>query len=115
MAQFNISYLPQQQIDKTKWDNCINGSSNGLIYARSYYLDITAPGWNALVLNDYEAVMPLPTRKKWIFSYLFEPPMTPILGVFGNQVSGTLVNAFLQAIPATIRSWDYSLNHYNPV
>jgi hypothetical protein len=68
-----------------------------------------------LVLNDYEAVMPLPTRKKWIFSYLFEPPMTPILGVFGNGISGALVSAFLQSIPAGIKLWDYSLNHFNPL
>ncbi len=115
MADFNISYIPQLHIDKTKWDDCINHAANGLIYARSYYLDITAPGWDALVLNDYEAVMPLPTRKKWIFSYLFEPPMTPILGVFGNDISGTLVSAFLKSIPAHIKFWDYSLNHFNPV
>lgn len=115
MADFNISYIPQQQIDKAKWDHCINLAANGLIYARSYYLDITAPGWDALVLNDYEAVMPLPIRKKWIFSYLFEPPMTPILGVFGNDIPAALVTAFLQSIPPGIRFWDYSLNHFNPL
>ncbi len=115
MADFNISYIPQLHIDKTKWDDCINRSPNGLIYARSYYLDITAPGWDALVLNDYEAVMPLPIRKKWIFSYLFEPPMTPILGVFGHQLSAALVSAFLQSIPAFIKFWDYSINHFNPL
>lgn len=115
MAQFNISYIPQQHIDKAKWDNCIDQAANGLIYTRSYYLDITAPGWAALVLNDYDAVMPLPVRKKLIFTYLFEPPMTPILGVFGNEISVALVNAFLQSIPAGIKFWDYSLNHFNPL
>lgn len=115
MADFNISYIPQQHIDKAKWDHCINHAANGLIYARSYYLDITAAGWDALVLNDYEAVMPLPVRKKWMFTYLFEPPMTPILGVFGNHISSALISAFLQSIPPGIKFWDYSLNHFNPL
>lgn len=115
MSPFNISYIPQQHIDKARWDRCIDHAFNGLIYARSYYLDITAPGWNALVLNDYEAVMPLPTRKKFGVCYLFEPPMTPILGVFGNDISTEMVSAFLASIPSKIKFWDYSLNHFNPV
>jgi hypothetical protein len=115
MAESNIAYIPQQQIDKAKWDNCINTAANGLLYARSYYLDTTAITWHALVLNDYEAVMPLPVRKKWIFNYLFEPPMTPVLGVFGNNIPSGLVSGFLQAVPANIKFWDYSLNHFNPL
>ena len=96
MAESNIAYIPQQQIDKTKWDNCINAAANGLLYARSYYLDTTAITWDALVLNDYEAVMPLPIRKKWIFSYLFEPPMTPVLGIFGNHGVVVLAHGILE-------------------
>ena len=31
------------------------------------YLDIICENWDALILNDYEAVMPLPSYKKvWI-------------------------------------------------
>jgi hypothetical protein len=115
MPAFNIIHCPQHQIDKEKWDNCIGKSSNGLIYSLSYYLDNTAVTWDALILNDYDAVMPLPVRKKWRYHYIFEPAMTPILGVFGNGITSALVDAFLQTIPDKYKLWDYSLNHFNPI
>lgn len=115
MAAVTIDYIPHKAIDKTKWDACISSAPNGLVYALSHYLDATAITWDALVLNDYEAVMPLPTRKKMGFQYLFEPAFTPTLGVFGREISAQLVTAFLQSIPAAVKFWDYSLNHFNPV
>ena len=55
----DIQYLLHYEIDKSKWDKCINGADNGLIYGYSFYLDHMAKHWDALVLNDYEAIMPL--------------------------------------------------------
>ena len=59
-----IYYLPYQQIDKEKWDACIAQSSNSLIYACSFYLEALSENWDALVLDDYEAVMP--RLKRWL-------------------------------------------------
>lgn len=59
-----IQLLSQNQIDKTKWDICIDQAPNGLIYAYSWYLDTMAKNWDALVYNDYELVMPLTWKKK---------------------------------------------------
>jgi Acetyltransferase (GNAT) domain len=111
----SIQYLLPQQVDKNKWDACINNAGNGLLYACSGYLDNMAPGWNALVLNDYEMVMPLPARKKLGIHYLFQPSITPSLGVFGNHVSEVIVNDFLKAIPATYKVWDLSFNAGNTI
>ena len=55
----NIHYLTNREIDKIKWDECIDKADNGLVYAYSFYLDHMAKQWDALVWNDYEAVMPL--------------------------------------------------------
>ena len=49
-----IKYLQYNELDKVKWDVCINKASNGLIYGYSFYLDNMAKHWDALVLNDYE-------------------------------------------------------------
>ena len=114
-AGYQIRYLTNNEIDKAKWDNCIGTASNGLVYAFSFYLDTMAKTWNALVLNDYEAVMPLPCRKKAVFNYLFQPSVTPILGVFGNNVTAELVGGFLHHIPSSFKLWDISLNHFNPL
>jgi len=110
-----IQYLTHTAIDKRRWDACIATAANGLIYGHSFYLDTMAANWHALVLNDYEAVMPLPWRKKAGFNYLFQPSMTPILGIFGNDITAGLVQLFLNAIPSTFKLWDISLNHFNPL
>mgnify|MGYP005608752309 FL=1 len=56
----SIQYFSYQQIDKKKWDNCIAAAGNGLLDACSGYLDSMAVHGDALVLKDYEMVMPLP-------------------------------------------------------
>jgi hypothetical protein len=108
-----IQYLPYHEINKVKWDNCINQSENGLIYASSIYLDSMAHYWDALVLNDYEVVMPLTWNKKYGIHYLYQPFFTACLGVFGANISATLVNDFLLAIPSKFKYWDIYLNAGN--
>ena len=115
MTTDKLYYIPNEQIDKNKWDTCLSAASNGLIYGYAFYLDCMATSWDALILNDYEAVMPLPCRKKMGVNYLFQPPLTPALGVFGNNPDKDLIKQFLAAIPASFRLWDVSLNHSNQV
>ncbi len=108
-----ISYLTYQQINKTKWDTCINQAENGLIYGYSFYLDAMSVHWDALVLNDYEAVMPLTWNKKYSIHYLYQPPFTACLGIFGNSLTAETVNEFLNAIPAKFKYWDIYFNPGN--
>ena len=109
----HIRYIAYQQIDKLKWDACIDAAGNGLVYGYSFYLDTMAKHWDALVLNDYEAVMPLTFNKKYGVAYLYQPFFAASLGVFGNNISASLVNDFLNAIPAKFTYWDIYLNHTN--
>jgi hypothetical protein len=111
--QGSIRYLTQREIDKAKWDECIRNASNGLIYGHSFYLDHMAAKWDALVLNDYEAVMPLTWNKKYGIYYLFQPFLAAQLGVFGNNMSAELLERFLNTIPSKFRYWDFYLNHGN--
>jgi hypothetical protein len=109
----DIRYLTNPQIDRQKWDACIDRSSNGLIYAYSYYLDAMAKHWDALVLGDYETVMPLTWNRKYRIHYLYQPAFTACLGVFGSSPGAALVNAFLNAVPSKFKYWDISLNEGN--
>ena len=109
----HIQYFSHKEIDKTKWDACIKQAPNGLIYAYSFYLDAMARYWDALVLNDYEAVMPLTWNKKYGFNYLYQPAFNASLGVFGKNVDEELVKKFLTAIPKKFRLIEISLNHGN--
>lgn len=108
-----ILYLSHQSIDKKKWDECITRSANGLVYAYSLYLDHMGKQWDALVLGDYEAVMPLSWKSKWGIHYLYQPFLTAQLGVFGNSLTPELLESFLQSIPPKFRYWDFYLNHGN--
>ena len=64
-----INYKRHKEIDFKKWDNCIESAINRNIYATTWYLDLVCKNWDALILNDYEAVMPLPWNKKWGVKY----------------------------------------------
>ena len=110
-----IQYVEHKDINRSKWDRCVNRSSNSLIYACSFYLDQMSKQWDALILGDYQAVMPLPYRRKMGFYYLFQPFLTPVLGVFGQNVSENLVSGFIRAIPTKFKVRDISLNHFNTV
>lgn len=109
-----IKYLEHAQIDIKKWDHCIDHALNGIIYAYSWYLDIAAGKWDALVYGDYEAVMPLPVKKKWGVKYVYQPFFIQQLGVFSqNSISDTLIKEFLYAFPPDIKFADYAFNTYN--
>ena len=109
----NISYLPQANIDKSKWDRCIDTAENGLIYGYSFYLDALSENWDALIVNDYETVMPLTWKKKYTIYYLYQPFFTASLGIFGNDITAEIVKSFLENIPAKFKYWDFYLNRNN--
>ncbi|HLP36300.1 GNAT family N-acetyltransferase [Lacibacter sp.] len=109
-----IKYISHAEIDKQKWDNCVQHASNGLIYAYSWYLDAITDHWDALVLNDYEAIMPLTWNKKYGIHYLFQPYFCASLGIFSiKQINAVVTEAFLKKIPKRFRYIDIYLNHNN--
>ena len=109
----DIKYLIYSQIEKNKWDDCISNASNGLIYPYSYYLDTMARNWDALVLGDYQCVMPLTWNKKFGIYYLYQPPFAASLGIFGSGITKELVEDFLTAIPDKFKYWDIYFNGSN--
>ncbi len=80
----DIKYLRNSEIDKSKWDTCIAKSIQQLPYAYSWYLDAAAENWDAIVVNNYEAVFPLPWKKKWGISYVYPPFFIQQLGLFSS-------------------------------
>ncbi len=109
-----IQYLSYHQIDKQKWDACIDSADNGLVYAYSFYLDSMAKHWDALVLNDYEAVMPLPWNKKFGIAYLYMPPFTQQLGIFSKAaVSEEVKKSFVAAAQQRFRFAELFVNFNN--
>jgi hypothetical protein len=109
----SVSYLQNENIDRAKWDKCIDIAPNGLIYAYSFYLDTMAKNWDALVMNDYEAVMPITWNKKYGIYYLYQPFLCASLGLFGKNITSERLSGFLNKIPKRFKYWDISLNKDN--
>jgi len=108
-----IQYLSNDKIDKAKWDACLDKSVNGLIYGYSFYLDTMADNWDALVLGDYEAVMPLTWKKKYGIHYLYQPFLTAQLGIFAPAIKSGVLENFFHSIPKKFMYIDIYFNHHN--
>lgn len=93
-----IRYLKPGEIDIERWDDCVEKAENGNQYATSSWLNSWCR-WHALVLNNYEAVMPLPMKQMGLIKISRQPLFTQQLGVFGLNVSPQVVGNFLAAVP----------------
>src|SRR6478609_7447826 len=109
-----IRYLTHDEIDQTKWDQCIEQSANSMVYAYSWYLNTLAAGWHALVMDDYDAVMPLTQNSKLFIHYLYQPFFTQQLGMFFKRPESVVrLPDFIKAIPQHYRFIDINLNEQN--
>lgn len=95
-----IILLQHHEIDKKRWDKAISQSPHSLIYAYSWFLDIAAPGWCALINDDFRYIMPLPVRTKWKLSYIYPPFFIQQLGIFSEEecISPEVTSVFLNAV-----------------
>jgi hypothetical protein len=110
-----IRYLRHADIDKAEWDRKLLASPNKLWYALSHVLDVASPGWEALVDDVNDAMMPLTQRKKFGFRYLFQPFGLQQLGVFSPQPITTRISSlFLEAVPKHFRLAEISVNQGMP-
>lgn len=108
----SIQYVDHHQIDPTKWDSAILRSPHPLAYGLFEYLNAVCESqWDALIYNDYEAVFPLPFKKKFGIKYLVQPVFCQQLGAFGSNVNVS-TNDFLSAIPKRFLRVRLQLNPY---
>lgn len=106
-----IQYLKHREIDKERWDQSIDNSTNRNIYARSWFLDIVSPNWEAIVTEDYSYLMPVPVKKFFGLSYIVQPPLTKQLGIFGlNEIPGEIINEIIKELIKRYRYIRINLN-----
>jgi hypothetical protein len=111
-----ISYLKHSDIDKQKWDHCIRMSPNSLVYGCSWYLDMVSPYWEALVADDYEAIMPLTVKSKFGINYIFLPDYTQQLGIFSSKpIDGSQIEQFIRNIPSKYKLVEINFNSSNDI
>ena len=110
-----VRHVKHKDIDKVRWDQCILNSNPSLVYANSWYLDVVSPGWQALVVDDYHAVFPLPVKRKLGLTFCHQPLFTQQLGLFSADLNNKAISLVLTGIPRFILSLRLFLNHGNNI
>jgi hypothetical protein len=114
MSDPQINIIPSHNIDQQKWNSCIQNSSSPLIYAYTYYLDYMTDNWHGIVMNDYEALLPIPWRKKYGIRYCYDVPFIQQLGCFstGNTDHTVILSEELNTF---CQYGDYNFNFQNNI
>jgi len=98
-----IRVVKRDEIDDERWNECITNSINCRHQALTWHLDIVSPNWQGVVHEDYRAVMPLPTTRKFGIPMVLQPFLTQQLGVFSlENNSSTLNKAFFSFLRKSI-------------
>jgi hypothetical protein len=106
-----IAYLKNEEIDRNRWDNCLAEIPGVKPYPWSWYLDIMAPGWDALVDDDYASVFPLPRFSKYGFNYIATPLFLQQLGAFApDGDADRKAEEFISFIPEAYRLVDLNIS-----
>ncbi len=106
-----IRFVEHKNIDKKKWDVCVEHSVNSCVFVYSWYLDAVCEGWDALVLDDYEAVFPLASKSKYKINYLYQPFFTRYFGVFSKiKLTDKLIIDFFKAIPEKYKYVEFCIH-----
>ncbi|MCG8410402.1 MAG: hypothetical protein MI739_03855 [Bacteroidales bacterium] len=109
-----VKYIKNNQIDLGKWDNRINNSINGTIFAFSWYLNILCENWDALILDDYNYVMPILYYKKMNQDIILSHKLGKYMGVFSNKIlSENIVKQFVKKLPKKSLLTHIIFNKYN--
>jgi len=91
-------------------------SPAALPFAETTWLDGMATNWHAIIMGDYDYVMPLPWRSKFGLKYLYQPAFTPQLGIFGAITpSREVMRNFLSTARDHFRFAEICLNSSNVI
>ena len=105
-----IVYLKNNEIDRERWDNCLAVVPGVKPYAWSWYLDIMAPGWEALIDDEYDSLFPLPGFKKYGLNYIATPIFLQQLGAFTpDSDSKKKAGEFIALMPEFYRLVDLNI------
>jgi len=106
-----IQYLRNSEIDIDLWDDCVRQSIQSLPYAFSFYLAVVAPNFSGIILNNYEAILPLPTKKKLGVEYVYRPLVCQQLGIISKKKLDEVTNlAMVKTIPSKIKYINYCVS-----
>ncbi|PIF45654.1 hypothetical protein CLU96_2663 [Chryseobacterium sp. 52] len=109
-----IRRLKYNEIDFKKYADCLEKSEQRKYSASKTFLDVTAnKQWEALVYNDYEAVMPVPYIFKKGVKIVHNPLICQQLGVFSAKDDKKINEKFLYFLEKNYLTRAYYFNETN--
>ena len=119
----NAQFILAEHIAPKQWDDFVEQSPQGSLYARQWYLSAVMPGWGAIIVREgllWRAVMPLRIRRKYGIACALQPAFSQYLGVLFAALSGNgrhivhqkrlLLQALIAAIPSEIRLFSFNFS-----
>lgn len=111
-----IRLVKHGDIDATRWNETVGASGFPTVFCTYEMLDALVGGatWNALVMDDYDYVMPLPERSKFGVHYVYSPFFVSQMGIFSAKpVTAQITSDFFNALPSADKHVDLLLNQSN--
>lgn len=107
--------LKHSEIDFVKYNACIEQSAQRKYSATPEFLNAVcgSSGWELIVNGDYEAVMPVPLRKKWNVKMVINPVLCQQLGVFSEKDDAALNKQFFNFLTNQYTVAYYAFNDRN--
>ena len=108
-----MNFVKHANIDKAKWDALVEISTCPSLYLLSWYLDAPCH-WDAIVWGDYEAVIPLPTKRFLFFKKLYQPIFVQKSGLCcktNKQPTLLLKEFFNSNVPRQFSSFRMHFSH----
>ncbi|HNQ12036.1 MAG TPA: GNAT family N-acetyltransferase [Bacteroidia bacterium] len=99
-----MNLIHNENINRSRWDQCILESKNASIFSESIYLDSLNTNWKGLIHGDYKAVMPVPEQSKFGYSYLSQPIFSRYISIHSKEDIDP--NPFYTTLFKTYRTFD---------
>ncbi|AZA54784.1 hypothetical protein [Chryseobacterium sp. G0201] len=108
-----IRRLKYNEIDFKKYTECLENSEQKNWYANKNVLDQLSGNWELLIYGDYEAVMPIPLKKKMGLNFILMPLFCQQLGIFSKEDNREINDQFLKVLQKKSNVFLYSFNQKN--
>lgn len=108
-----IRTIPYSEIDFEKYDKCLATAEQRNFFAEKIILDQRCESWELLVLNDYQAIMPVPLKNKLGRNFVLMPLFVPQLGIFSQEDDKEANESFLKFLKRNYVVYQYHFNSKN--
>ncbi len=110
-----IYYLRHKEINLSKWDKAIDKAVNSNIFSFYWFLNLATDNkWDAVIVDDYDIVVPVPFFTKFNNTICYLPRLIPVLGFYYHKtLTSSLLLRIIESIKANVKACKLSINKYN--